>query len=231
LNLAPFAYTEYLQLVTFAEPLISHHKAPHMSTEQEQTEAQLETKESEGIVEEELSLDEPPSQEILIEELKKELAEAEQKAQENWDKAVRTLAEMENLKKRTQKDLEDAHKYALNSFTRELLPVLDSLELGLQAATGESEEVKKFRVGNELTIKQFEAVFTKFNVTTIDPMGQSFNAEQHQAVLVQEGEAAAPNTVVNVFQKGYMLNGRLLRPAMVVVAKGPEKPPVIDEQA
>ncbi|WP_411728660.1 nucleotide exchange factor GrpE [Methyloglobulus sp.] len=202
-----------------------------MSTEQEQTEAQLETKDSEGIVEEELSLDEPPSQEILIEELKKELAEAEQKAQENWDKAIRVQAEMENLKKRTQKELEDAHKYALNSFAKELLPVLDSLELGLQAAAGESGEVKKFRVGNELTIKQFETVFSKFSITKIDPMGQPFNAEQHQAVVVQEVEAAAPNTVVNVFQKGYMLNGRLLRPAMVVVAKAPQKPSDINEMA
>jgi len=112
-----------------------------------------------------------------------------------------------------------------------LLPVLDSLELGLQAATGDSEEVKKFREGSELTIKQFETVFTKFNVVTLDPKGQPFNAEQHQAVLMQEVEGATPNTVVNVFQKGYMLNGRLLRPAMVIVAKGPEKPPIIDEKA
>jgi molecular chaperone GrpE len=194
-----------------------------MSTKQEQTEAQLETKENEGILEEELSLTEPPSQETLIEELKNELAEAEQKAQENWDKAIRTQAEMENLRKRNQKDLEDAHKYALTSFAKELLPVLDSLELGLQAATGESEEVKKFREGSELTIKQFETVFAKFNVMTLDPTGQSFNAEQHQAVLMQEVEGAVPNTVVNVFQKGYLLNGRLLRPAMVVVAKTPEK--------
>ncbi|MEQ1485201.1 nucleotide exchange factor GrpE [Methyloglobulus sp.] len=199
-----------------------------------QVESQLETKETEkileevlsdeGLAEEDLSLDEPPSQETLIAELQQELAAAEQKAQENWDKAVRTMAEMENLKKRTQKDLEDAHKYALNSFAKELLPVLDSLELGLQAATGESEEVKKFCEGSELTIKQFETVFAKFNVMTLDPMGQPFNAEQHQAVLMQETEGATPNTVVNVFQKGYTLNGRLLRPAMVVVAKAPEKP-------
>jgi molecular chaperone GrpE len=213
-----------------------------MSTEQENTESQaestLDTKKNEEVLEavqagelqpedpkaeEDLSLNEPPSQETLVEELKQELAAAEQKAQENWDKAVRTLAEMENLKKRTQKDVEDAHKYALNSFAKELLPVLDSLELGLQAATGDSEEVKKFREGSELTIKQFETVFTKFNVLTLDPMGQAFNAEQHQAVLMQEVEGATPNTVVNVFQKGYMLNGRLLRPAMVVVAKAPEK--------
>lgn len=213
-----------------------------MSTEQENTESQaestLDTKKNEEVLEavqaeelqsedpkaeEDLSLNEPPSQETLIEELKQELAAAEQKAQENWDKAVRTLAEMENLKKRTQKDVEDAHKYALNSFAKELLPVLDSLELGLQAATGDSDEVKKFREGSALTIKQFETVFTKFNVLTLDPMGQPFNAEHHQAVLMQEVEDAAPNTVVNVFQKGYMLNGRLLRPAMVVVAKAPEK--------
>jgi molecular chaperone GrpE len=192
-----------------------------------QVEPQLETKETEEILEEEqaeeLSLNEPPSQEALIEELKQELTAAEQKAQENWDKAVRTMAEMENLRKRTQKDLEDAHKYALNSFAKELLSVLDSLELGLQAAIGESEEVKKFREGSELTIKQFETVFAKFNVMTVNPVGEPFNAEQHQAVLMQEVEGAAPNTVVNVFQKGYTLNGRLLRPAMVVVAKASEK--------
>ncbi|NOS75971.1 MAG: nucleotide exchange factor GrpE [Methyloglobulus sp.] len=194
-----------------------------------QVEAQLETKETEEILEEqaeELSLNEPPSQETLITELQQELAAAEQKAQDNWDKAVRTMAEMENLRKRTQKDLEDAHKYALNSFAKELLSVLDSLELGLQAATGESEEVKKFREGSELTIKQFEAVFAKFNVMTVNPVGEPFNAEQHQAVLMQEVEGATPNTVVNVFQKGYTLNGRLLRPAMVVVAKAPEKPAI-----
>jgi molecular chaperone GrpE len=202
-----------------------------MSTKQEKTETQVENEEifeaassEESLAEEELSLNEPPSQETLIEELKQELAAAEQKAQEHWDKAIRVAAEMENLRKRTQKDLEDAHKYALNSFAKELLSVLDSLELGLQAATGESEEVKKFREGSELTIKQFETVFAKFNVITVDPMGQAFNAEQHQAVLMQEVEGATPNTVVNVFQKGYMLNGRLLRPAMVVVAKAPEKP-------
>lgn len=195
-----------------------------MSTDQKQPETQVESNENEENSQPEPALDEPPTTETLITELKKELAEAEQKAQENWDKAVRTMAEMENLKKRTQKDLEDAHKYALNNFARELLPVLDSLELGLQAATGESEDVKKFREGNELTVKQFETVFSKFNVITIDPVGQPFNAEQHQAMVMQESADVPPNTVVNVFQKGYMLNGRLLRPALVVVSKAPEQP-------
>ena len=200
-----------------------------MSIDQEAPESQVET-------EIEAADEEPPHTEVgeheyTIEELKQELEENRQKAHDNWDKAVRTQAEMENLKRRTQKDLEDAHKFALTSFAKELLPVFDSLVLGLQAATGDSEDVKKFREGSELTIKQFEALFAKFNIVAIDPMGQPFNAEQHQAMLMQVIEGAEPNTVVNVFQKGYMLNGRLLRPAMVVVAKSAEKPPEIDEQA
>jgi len=173
--------------------------------------------------------------EATIDELKQALAQAEQKAQDNWDKAVRAQAEMENLKRRTQRDLEDAHKFALTAFAKELLPVVDSLELGLQAATGDSAEVQKFREGSELTIKQFQSVFAKFNITVVDPVGQPFNPEHHQAMVMQAVEGAEPNTVVNVFQKGYLLNGRLLRPAMVVVAKAAEKPasdtPSIDEQA
>jgi molecular chaperone GrpE len=126
---------------------------------------------------------------------------------------------MENLKRRTQKDLEDAHKFALTNFVKELLPVLDSLLLGLQAATSDHPEVQKFREGSELTLKQFESVFAKFNITLIDPIGELFNAEHHQAMATQVVEGVEPNTVVTVFQKGYLLNGRLLRPAMVIVAK------------
>jgi molecular chaperone GrpE len=203
-----------------------------MSTDQELPESQDIT-ENETVVEP--SHTELVEHELTIEELQKALADAEQKAQDNWDKAVRAQAEKENLKRRTQKDLEDAHKFALTSFAKELLSVLDSLVLGLQAATGDSEDVKKFREGSELTIKQFEAVFAKFKIETIDPIGQPFNAEQHQAMAMQVVDGAEPNTVVNVFQKGYMLNGRLLRPAMVLVAKAAEKQPIdspsIDEQA
>ncbi|PKM12161.1 MAG: nucleotide exchange factor GrpE [Gammaproteobacteria bacterium HGW-Gammaproteobacteria-3] len=176
-----------------------------------------------------------PETEALIAELTQKLQQAEQKANENWDKAVRMQAEMENLKKRTQKDLEGAHKFALEGFTKELLPVIDSLELGLKAATGDSEEVKKFREGSELTLKQFAAAFTKYNIEVLDPLGQPFNPELHQAMAMQPSAEVQPNTVLNVFQKGYTLNGRLLRPAMVVVARQQEKPapetPKIDEQA
>ncbi len=190
-----------------------------------------ETEIASEIVNEEQPHTELAEHEYTIEELKKELEEAKQKNHETWDKAVRVQAEMENLKRRTQKDLEDAHKFALTSFGKELLPVFDSVVLGLQAATGESEDVKKFREGSELTIKQFEALFAKFNIVAVDPLGQPFNAEQHQAMLMQAVEDAEPNTVINVFQKGYTLNGRLLRPAMVVVAKASEKPSEDNTQA
>jgi molecular chaperone GrpE len=202
-----------------------------MSIDQEAPESQVEAEIENETVNEELPHTEVGEHEYTIDELKKELEEAKQKAHDNWDKAVRTQAEMENLKRRTQKDLEDAHKFALTGFAKELLPVFDSLVLGLQAATGDSEDVKKFWEGSELTIKQFEALFAKFNIVAIDPLGLPFNAEQHQAMLMQVVESAAPNTVVNVFQKGYMLNGRLLRPAMVVVAKAAEKPSEDNAQA
>ncbi|MGZ5601857.1 MAG: nucleotide exchange factor GrpE [Methylobacter sp.] len=203
-----------------------------MSTDQEAPESQVKT-ENETVSEQPHT--ELVEHEFTVEELQQALADAQQKAQENWDKAVRAQAEMENLKRRTQKDLEDAHKFALTGFAKELLPVLDSLVLGMQAAAGDSEEVRKFREGSELTIKQFESVFAKFKIEEIDPIGQPFNAELHQAMAMQAVEGAEPNTVVNVFQKGYMLNGRLLRPAMVLVAKAAEKKPTdspsIDEQA
>ena len=206
-----------------------------MSIDQETPESQIETEVKSEVENETVNEEHPHTElgehEYTVEELKQELEEAKQKAHEAWDKAVRTQAEMENLKKRTQKDLEDARKYALTSFSKEILPVFDSLVLGLQAATGDSEDVKKFREGSELTIKQFEALFAKFNIVAIDPLGLPFNAEQHQAMLMQVVEGAEPNTVVNVFQKGYLLNGRLLRPAMVVVAKAAEKPSEDNAQA
>lgn len=195
-----------------------------MSKKHESAKAPKESEVSQEIEAEEAALADPLAPETELEELKSELAEAQQKAQENWDKALRAQAEMENMKRRTQKDLEDAHKFALTGFAKELLPVMDSLELGLLAATGDSDDVKKFREGNELTLKQFETVFAKFNIVAVDPKGEPFNAEQHQAMVMQEVADTAPNTVVNVFQKGYLLNGRLLRPALVVVAKAVEKP-------
>jgi molecular chaperone GrpE len=221
-----------------------------MSTEQEVSVSQKETDvENKDIVEkaaaelvdinEEKDTEEAVSaateKEVTVEELQKQLEEAQQQAKQNWDRALRVQAEMENLKRRTEKDLENAHKFALEKFAKELLVVLDSLELGIQAATSDNPDVVKLREGSELTIKQFESVFAKFNIEKIDPLGQPFNPEQHQAMSMQPSAEYAPNTVMAVFQKGYMLNGRLLRPAMVVVAKAiedaPKNTPQIDEQA
>jgi len=175
--------------------------------------------------------------EVSVEDLQKQLKLANKKAEENWDKVVRSQAEMDNLKRRTQKDLENAHKYGLEKFSKELLSVIDSLELGIQASTSDAPEVVALREGSELTIKQFEAVFAKFNIEAVDPMGQPFNPELHQAMTMQPSADVAPNTVINVFQKGYVLNGRLIRPAMVVVSQAaPAEKPAddsinLDEQA
>jgi molecular chaperone GrpE len=188
-----------------------------MSTEQDIPEAVVET---------EMTTDdallEASSAEETIAQLQQELEQANQKAQDNWDKALRVQAEMENLKRRTQKDLDDARKYAVERFAKELITVVDSLELGLQAISGDSDEVKKFREGTELTLKQFESAFSKANIETVNPLGQPFNPEHHQAMAMQPSADVAPNSVLTVFQKGYLLNGRLLRPAMVIVAKAPE---------
>jgi molecular chaperone GrpE len=187
-----------------------------MSNEQKTPDSQKEIDINKQQVE---SVEEPQAEEIIVEELQKQLAESEKKATENLDKVLRIQAEMENLKRRTQKDLENAHKFALEGFSKELITVIDSLELGVQAITGESEEVHKFKEGSELTLKQFEATFTKFNIEKIDPVGENFNPDLHQAMTMQPSTEVEPNTILNVFQKGYSLNGRLLRPAMVVVAK------------
>jgi len=176
---------------------------------------------NEDPIEDQAEVPEAEEVEVSIEGLQKQLATAEKKAAENWDKVLRIQAEMDNLKRRTQKDLDSAHKYGLEKFAKELLNVIDSLELGIQAATSDAPEVVKLKEGSELTIKQFETVFAKFNIEAIDPAGEVFNPEFHQAMSMVPTEDAEPNTVMNVFQKGYVLNGRLIRPAMVVVAQAP----------
>jgi len=164
-------------------------------------------------------------------QLAAELAVARQKAEENWDKLVRTQAEMENLRRRTEREVQDTRKYALEKFAKELLIVVDSLELGIQAASGDSPDVAKLREGSELTLKQFKAVLEKFNVLPVEPMGEKFNPELHQAMAMEPNASVEPNTIVKVFQKGYVLNDRLLRPAMVVIAQAVAEQPHLDEKA
>ena len=147
------------------------------------------------------------------------LEDARAKADENWDTALRLQADIENLKKRNQRDLENAHKFALDKVTDQLLPVMDSLQMGLHAAEQEGATIESIHEGSELTLKMLESVFEKIGITAIDPTGEKFDPEQHQAMSMVESDDHEPNTVVSVMQKGYFLNGRLIRPAMVMVAK------------
>jgi molecular chaperone GrpE len=162
-------------------------------------------------------------------ELTQLLEDARSKADEHWDQLMRTRAELDNLRKRNQRDLENAHKFALEKFSQELLQVWDSLELGHQAAQDEQADVDKLREGTELTLKLLTDVMQKQGIEQINPEGEPFNPEFHQAMSMQEREDVAPNTVVAVVQRGYLLNGRLLRPAMVMVSKAGA--PSIDEKA
>ncbi|MES9829702.1 MAG: nucleotide exchange factor GrpE [Candidatus Thiodiazotropha sp.] len=163
-------------------------------------------------------------------ELTKLLEDARAKADDHWDQLMRTRAEMENIRKRNQRDLENAHKFALEKFSMDLLQVWDSLELGHQAAQDELVDVDKLREGTELTLKLLVDVMQKHGIDQVDPDGEPFNPEFHQAMSIQERDDVAPNTVVAVVQKGYLLNSRLLRPAMVMVSKAGSGA-AIDEEA
>ncbi len=159
------------------------------------------------------------------------LEDARAKADENWDKLLRVQAELENSQRRAKRDVENAHKYGLEKFAQELLPVKDSLEMGLAAVDeNEHEAVIKLREGTELTLKMLNSALDKFGIKEVDPQGQPFSPEQHQAMTMQESAEHEPNTVMAVMQKGYLINDRLLRPAMVVVSKAPATP-AMDEQA
>ncbi|MCY4468793.1 MAG: nucleotide exchange factor GrpE [Thiotrichales bacterium] len=148
-----------------------------------------------------------------------ELAEARRAAQENMDRALRVQAELENVRRRMERDLQNAHKFALERFVAELLPVRDSLELGLAASAEKGTSAASITEGVELTLRMLEQAMEKFGVRVVDPAGEPFNPGFHQAMTMQESDAAASGTVLTVVQKGYLLNERLVRPAMVIVAK------------
>jgi molecular chaperone GrpE len=143
------------------------------------------------------------------------LRQAELKAQEHHDAWLRAKAETENVRKRAQIDVANAHKYAIENFAQELLPVKDSLEAALAAGPGTADAI---RSGVEITLKQLSAVFDRVNLREINPVGQKFDPHQHQAISMLPSDRE-PNTVINVLQKGYLLNDRVIRPALVTVAQ------------
>jgi molecular chaperone GrpE len=166
-------------------------------------------------------------------DLQAELVAANERADENWEKVLLAKAEVENIRRRTQKDIEKAHRYSVEKFAKELLPVVDSIEMGLAAASESSSDVSAIKEGMELTHKQLLSSLEKSGIEQINPEGEVFNSELHQAISMVPSPDHNPNTVMQVFQKGYSLNGRLLRPAMVIVSQS--QPPAdtkkIDEQA
>lgn len=159
-----------------------------------------------------------------VQELHLMLEDARNKADEHWNQLLRVQAEMENLRRRAERDVESAHKYALEKFAAALLPVKDSLEMGITAAANaEGDVAKRLKEGSELTLKMLASALEKFGVKEVDPVGQPFNPDMHQAMTMQPSADHPANTVLAVMQKGYTLNERLLRPAMVVVSKPAEQ--------
>ena len=151
--------------------------------------------------------------------LQSALAQAQAQLTEQQDAVLRARAEMDNLRKRLERDVANAHKYALERFVQELLPIKDSLELGLAAAAGDAPDAARLVEGTQLTLKMFTSALEKFGVTVVDPGGESFDPEQHQAMSTVDAPEATTGTVMTVVQKGYLLNDRLVRPALVMVAK------------
>jgi len=158
------------------------------------------------------------SKEVDVEFLQGQLEKLQEQSKVSLDKVVRAQAEMENLRKRAARDVENAHKYALEKFINELLPIMDSLELGLSASV-KAKNLDDLCKGMELTLEMFNTVMEKFGITMIEPKGEKFNPELHDAVSMQETNDSNSGIIIEVMQKGYTLNGRLIRPAMVVVAK------------
>ncbi len=151
--------------------------------------------------------------------IEEQLEQAQVTIKDYWDQMMRLRAEIENNRKRAERDVENAHKYAMKNFAEALLPIIDSMEMGMSAAEAENATLQSIREGSELTMNMFIQVLEKQGLTQVDPVGEKFDPEQHQAISMVEDDNAESNTVISVMQKGFLLNDRLVRPAMVVVAK------------
>lgn len=193
----------------------------------------------EGVLEDSTTAEEGEGQDLTL-----LLEDARAKADEHWNQLLLAKAETENVRRRARQDTENAHKFGLEKFALELLPVKDSLEMGLAAVeadptTSDEARLAQLRQGTELTLKMLSAAMEKFGIEALNPIGDSFDPALHQAMTLQESADHKPNTVIAVMQKGYLLNERLIRPAMVVVSKAvtetaggaDETPKHIDEQA
>ncbi len=190
-------------------------------TEQDQAEATEEIETSEELSE--------------VDQLKQQVEELKAKADENWNLYLRSQADIENVRKRATKDVESAHKYAIDKFVAELLPIKESMDLGYAASHEDDADIAKIKEGTELTLKMFSSMFDKFKIVEVNPVGEKFNPAFHEAISMLPSPEFEANIVMNVVQKGYLLNERVVKPALVVVSNGPgpqkEEQPSIDETA
>lgn len=205
-----------------------------MGKKTQKDEAELADKDSEKVeimTEENLDPQETKAEEMSAEEVTdatlgealKKLVDAEEVASRANDDLLRVQAEMQNLRRRSEQDIEKAHKYSQEKFSTELLSVMDNLERALAAAANhEDDTVKAIYEGVDLTLKSFTDCFNRFHIEAVDPMGEPFDPQLHQAMTIIENAEVEPNTVIEVMQKGYTLHSRVIRPAMVVVSKEPE---------
>lgn len=202
-----------------------------MSTQEqkEETMEDLSAARDEGVVEQEQDVQQPDNEQpgsddepTTIESLQEALEEATQQASDNWDKFMRSQAELDNIMKRSRRDLENAHKFALEKFVNELIPVRDSLEMGLDHTDTDDIDPEKIREGSEMTLRMLSQAMEKFNVQQIDPKGEVFDPKLHEAMTLAPTDEVEPNSILDVIQKGYVLNDRLIRPARVIVAKAPD---------
>lgn len=200
-------------------------EAEAKKAQQEQVEAEAveaeETVEAELVDSDEVTAEveaEADETATYIAELEAAVQSAEARVIEQRDTVVRAQAEVENIRRRSAQEVEKARKFALNKFAEELLPVLDNMHRGLEHVDHESEEHKALIEGVQMTMDSLVGVLNKFGVEEVNPEGETFNPELHQAMSMVPNPDVAPNTVIAVMQKGYTLNGRLLRPAMVMVS-------------
>ena len=188
------------------------NKQPEAEDQVEPVEANPESATAEGVTE----ADPVEESELTAEQL---LVQMQEEAEAARDAALRAQADAQNIKRRAEQDVERARKFALEQFTRELLPVADNLERALESAAGDDEAIKSIAEGVELTLKSLLDAMKKSNIEVVDPQGEPFDPNLHQAMSMVENNDVEPNSVIAVMQKGYTLNGRLVRPAMVMVSK------------
>jgi molecular chaperone GrpE len=156
-----------------------------------------------------------------LERLQQALADAEERARNHREQYLRAVAELDNVRKRAQRDIESANRYGLEKFAAELLPVRDSLELAVQSAGQPEVDARSLKQGQEATLQLLAKALERLGLVPINPVGEPFDPARHEAMLAQESATAKPDTVLQVVQTGYELNGRLIRPARVIVAKAP----------